>query len=142
MPPVSRRNYAGVIYNALQLNVNAIHNQVNKYESNAAKYEGNSEGRVHVGICRLTLHLPGSTSLKEKRQIARSLTDRVRNRFNVAVAEVDDADLRQRLTLGFSCVSNERSHADAMLSRVLDFVEESRLDVEVVDVQTEVVSGV
>ena len=97
---------------------------------------------LHVGICRLTLHLPGTNSLKEKRQIARSLTDRVRNRFNVAVAEVDDGDLRQRLTLGFSCVSNERSHVDAMLSNLLNFVEESRLDIDVLDVQTEVISGV
>ncbi len=97
---------------------------------------------MHIGICRLTLHLPGTNSLKEKRQIARSLTDRVRNRFNVAVAEVADTDLRQRLTLGFSCVSNERGHADAMLSNLLDFVEQSRLDVEVIDVQTEIVSGV
>ena len=97
---------------------------------------------MHVGICKLTLYLPESSSLKEKRQIARSLTARVRNRFNVAVAEVDDTDLRQRLTLGFSCVSNDRGHTDSMLSNLLNFVEESRLDVEVVAVQTEVVSGV
>lgn len=97
---------------------------------------------MHVGICKLTLHLPESSSLKEKRQVARSLTDRIRNRFNVAVAEVEDADLRQRLTLGVCCVSNDRGHADAMLAGVVNYVEESRLDLELLDVQSEIVSGV
>ena len=97
---------------------------------------------MHIGVCKLTLHLPEASSLKEKRQVARSLADRVRNRFNVAVAEVEDADLRQRLTLGVCCVSNDRGHADAMLSGVLNYIEESRMDVELLDVQSEIISGV
>ena len=97
---------------------------------------------MHVGICKLTLHLPEVSSLKDKRQVARSLSDRIRNRFNVAIAEVEDMDRRQRLTLGISCVSNDRGHADAMLSNLLDFVEQSRFDAELVDVQTEIVGGV
>ena len=97
---------------------------------------------MHVGICKVTLLLPEVSSLKEKRQVARSLSDRVRNRFNVAVAEVEDGDLRQRLTLGFSCVSNDRGHADAMLSNLLNFIEESRFDAEILDVQSEIIGGV
>ncbi len=97
---------------------------------------------LHIGVCRLTFHLHEVSSLKEKRQIARSMADRIRNRFNVAVAEVEDADLRQRLTLGISCVSNERAHADAMLSGVLNFVEDLRYDLELLDVQSEIISGV
>ena len=97
---------------------------------------------MHVGVCRLTLYLPEASSLKGKRQIARSLSVRIRNRFNVAVAEVEDANMRQRLTLGVCCVSNDRGHADAMLSNLLNFIEESRLDVELVGVQTEIISGV
>ena len=97
---------------------------------------------MHIGVCRLTFHLHEVSSLKEKRQIARSLTDRLRNRYNVAVAEVEDSDLRQRLTLGISCVSNERAHADAMLSGILNFVEDLRLDLELLDVQSEIISGV
>ena len=97
---------------------------------------------MHVGICKLTLHLPEASSLKEKRQVARSLSDRIRNRFNVAVAEVEDTDRRQRLTLGVSCVSNDRGHADSILSSVLDFVEQSRFDAEVVGVQSEIIGGV
>lgn len=97
---------------------------------------------MHVGICKVTLLLPEVSSLKEKRQVARSLSDRVRNRFNVAAAEVEDADLRQRLTLGFSCVSNDRGHVDAMLSNLLNFIEESRFDAEILDVQSEIIGGV
>ena len=97
---------------------------------------------MHVGICRLTFHLPEVSSLKEKRQIARSLNDRIRNRFNMAVAEVDDANLRQRLTLGVCCVSNDRAHADAMLSNLINFIEETRTDTDLVDLQTEIISGI
>ncbi len=97
---------------------------------------------MHVGICKLTLRLPEVSNLKEKRQIARSLGDRIRKRFNMAVAEVDDTDLRQRLTLGVCCVSNDRAHADAMLSNLINFIEETRSDTELVDIQTEIVSGI
>ena len=97
---------------------------------------------MHVGICKLTFHLPEASSLKEKRQIAKSLSDRIRNRFNVAVAEVEDADLRQRLTFGISCVSNDRGHADSVLSAVLDYVERSRFDAEILDIQSEIIGGV
>ena len=45
---------------------------------------------MHIGVCRIMLHLPDSASLKDKRQVARSLSARIRNTFNVAVAEVAD----------------------------------------------------
>ena len=97
---------------------------------------------MHIGVCRLKAHLPGSGSLKSKRQVARSLTTRLRNQFNVAVAEVEDNDLWQRLTLGICCVSNDSAHADEMLSRVVSFVEDFRGDLEILDYETEIISGV
>ena len=97
---------------------------------------------MHIGVCRLKTHLPESGSLKAKRQVARSLTTRLRNQFNVAVAEVDDNDLWQRLTLGVCCVSNDSAHANEMLSRVVNFVEEFRGDLELLDYETEIISGV
>jgi uncharacterized protein YlxP (DUF503 family) len=96
---------------------------------------------LHVGICRLMTHLPESSNLKAKRQVTRSLTARIRNQFNVAVAEVDDNDLWQRLTLGICCVSNDSAHANEMLSRVVSFVEELRSDLVLLDYETEVISG-
>lgn len=97
---------------------------------------------MHLGVCRIMLHLPESSSLKDKRQVARSLSARIRNKFNVAVAEVEDQELWQRLTLGVCCVSTDAAHANEMVSKVVAFVEESRRDLELLDYQTEIISGV
>ena len=96
---------------------------------------------MHVGICLVRLSLPANHGLKDKRKIAESIVSRVRNKFNVAVAEVDDNDLWQRLTLGISCVSNDGRHANEVLSRVVHHIEESREDVEFLDYELEIVSG-
>jgi len=90
----------------------------------------------------LTLYLPDSRSLKDKRQVARSLTARISSKFNVAVAEEADDKRRQNLTLLVCAVSNEADHANEMLSQVVDFVEEVRPDVAVLATQVEMISGV
>jgi hypothetical protein len=91
-----------------------------------------------VGACRVTLHLPASHSLKEKRQVVRSLLERLRNRFDLAVAEVEDQDRWQIATLGFVCVSNSASIADEVLTRALDYIENTRLDATVTEVAKEI----
>ena len=85
--------------------------------------------------------MPDSHSLKAKRQVARSVATRIRNQFNVTVAEADDNDLWQRLTLGICCWSNDAKHANAILSNVVAFVEKSRDDLELLDYETEIISG-
>ena len=85
--------------------------------------------------------MPDSHSLKAKRQIARSVATRIRNQFNVTVAEADDNDLWQRLTLGICCLSNDTKHANEILSNVVAFVEKSRDDLELLDYETEIISG-
>lgn len=97
---------------------------------------------MQIGVCRVSLFLPGVQSLKGKRQIARSITSRIRNQFNVAVSEVEDQDLWQRLTLGICCVSNDAGHANQVLSNVVSFVEDQRRDLEVLDYETEIINGV
>ncbi len=97
---------------------------------------------MHLGVCRIMLHLPDSGSLKDKRQVARSLSVRIRNKFNVAVAEVEDQELRQRLTLAVCCVSTDSAHANEIISKVVAFVDESRRDLELLDYETEIISGV
>ena len=96
---------------------------------------------LHIGFCRLELHLPDSQSLKSKRQISRSVTAKIRNQFNVAVAEVADNELWQRLTLGVCCLSNDPRHANEILSKVVAYVEQSRDDLELLDYETEIISG-
>ena len=88
------------------------------------------------------LHLPEADSLKDKRQVARSLTARIRNTFNVAVAEVEDQQLWQRLTLAVCCISTDPSHANEMVSKIVEFVQESHRDLELLDYETEIISGV
>ncbi len=85
-----------------------------------------------VGILKVDLHIPGNNSLKGKRQVLRSLKDRMKGRFNVSVAEVGGEDLWQRATLGIAVVSNDRSHANRVLSKVVDLIESSG-PVDVVD---------
>ena len=97
---------------------------------------------MHIGVCRLMLYLPDAQTLKAKRQVVRSITTRVRNQFNVAVAEVEDNDLWQRLTLGICCVSNDSSHANEVLSKVIAFVEGARGDLELLDYNIEIIPGV
>src|SRR6266436_1603327 len=95
---------------------------------------------MHVGVARLTLHLPENASLKGKRTVVKSVAQRVRNRFNVAVAEVDTQDMWQVITLGIVCVSDDKRHANEMLNKVIDFVESERLDAEVGEVDVELIA--
>ena len=97
---------------------------------------------MHIGVCRVTLHLPDSQSLKSRRQVARSLTARIRNKFNVAVAEDADNDRWQRLTLLVCAASSEAAHANEMLSQIVSFVEATRPDLELLDYEVELISGV
>jgi len=79
---------------------------------------------VVVGALTLTLHVPESHSLKEKRQVVGSLLARLRRQFNVAAAEVDDQDTWQLATLAVVCVSGDRRHVDEMCQKVLRWVED------------------
>ncbi|HEX8821755.1 MAG TPA: DUF503 domain-containing protein [Archangium sp.] len=79
---------------------------------------------MFVCVARLTLQIPESGSLKAKRQVLRRITDRVKARFNVAVAEVDDQDLWQKATLAMAVVGNERRHVDEQMEKIIHFVEE------------------
>lgn len=80
-----------------------------------------------VGVLRLELRLPGAHSLKEKRRVVRALTARVRNRFNVSIAECADQDLWQRALLGIAQVGNEEPHVDACLRQVVRFIDAQHL---------------
>ncbi len=93
---------------------------------------------MHVGVCRIRFRLPENLSLKGKRRVLKSITTRVGSKFNVSVAEVDDQDLWQLATLGISCVSNNKRHANQVLSRVVDFITDSRFEVEILDYEIEI----
>jgi uncharacterized protein len=73
-----------------------------------------------VGLLTLELHIPDAQSLKEKRQVLRSLKDKLRRQFNVAVAELDHQDVWQRSVIGIVTLSNEDRHVQETLQKVLD----------------------
>ena len=76
-----------------------------------------------VGIMRLTLYLPENHSLKGKRQVLRAIKDRVRNKFNVSIAESDGHDLWQRAELGICQVGSDRAFVDSALREVVNFID-------------------
>jgi uncharacterized protein len=73
-----------------------------------------------VGLLTLELYIPDAQSLKDKRQVLRSLKDRLRREFNVAVAELDHHDVWQRSVVGIVTLSNEEKHVAEVLQKVLD----------------------
>jgi uncharacterized protein YlxP (DUF503 family) len=80
---------------------------------------------VVVGTLRLEVLIPNSYSLKDKRRVVRSLLDRLRHRFRVAAAEVEDNEVHNHAVLGFAAVSNDVRHAQSVLTQVVEFVRNS-----------------
>ncbi|MFL5760208.1 MAG: DUF503 domain-containing protein [Thermomicrobiales bacterium] len=78
---------------------------------------------ITIGIARITLYLDESFSLKDKRHVIRSIIQRVRNKFNVSIAEVGDLNDMRVASIVAVCVSNSSPHVDEMLARVISFIE-------------------
>jgi uncharacterized protein YlxP (DUF503 family) len=72
-----------------------------------------------VGLLTLELHIPDAQSLKDKRQIVRSLKDKLRGKFNVAVSELEYHDTWQRSVVGVVTLSNEEQHVEESLQKIL-----------------------
>ena len=73
-----------------------------------------------VGTLRVRLLLREARTLKDKRQVVKSIKDRLRNHFNVSVAEVDELDNRQIAVLGVAMVSNESHHVKSALGQLVE----------------------
>lgn len=83
-----------------------------------------------IGICSLKLMIYESYSLKDKRQVLKSIIERIKSRFNVSIAEIDLNDKWQNAVIGFACVTNNTNHANQILSNVIKFIDEdSRVEI-------------
>ena len=80
---------------------------------------------MYIVSAKLTFWIPQAGSLKDKRQVARSLIDKARRRFNASIAEVGTQDVHQTLTIGAAVVSGEAAHARRSLDEIIRFMEES-----------------
>jgi uncharacterized protein len=77
-----------------------------------------------VGAARIVLLIPENMSLKGKRKVVKSIMQRVRNTFNVSIAETGDNDLWQRAELGISTVGNDASFINSRLDKAINHIEE------------------
>ncbi|OGN95887.1 MAG: hypothetical protein A2Y89_03595 [Chloroflexi bacterium RBG_13_51_18] len=94
---------------------------------------------MNVGVARVSLRIPENMDLKGKRQVIKSIIGRVKSRFDVAVAEVDDNDSWQAAAIGICCISNNKRHSNEVLSKVVSFIEKSRFDIEFLDYSIEII---
>jgi len=89
-----------------------------------------------IGILTIELLVPGAGSLKEKRMAVRSIKEKLRNRFNVSVAELEDHDKWQRVLLGIATLGAEKRFINSVLDKAAELVRSSR-GVEIADYQIE-----
>jgi len=92
-----------------------------------------------IGVCTLELSIPTANSLKDKRGVVKSVAARLRNEFNIAVAEVDMLDSWRTATIAAVTVSSDKDYAHGLLTRVALWVERHRLDCELVDYEIELI---
>ncbi|HVX28907.1 MAG TPA: DUF503 domain-containing protein [Nitrolancea sp.] len=91
-----------------------------------------------LGTAQLTLHIPAAQSLKDRRRVVKSIMQRVRNRFDVAIADIDEQQQWQAATLGIVAVANSSRHVETVVQQVINFVEENIPEGYVADVRTDV----
>ena len=92
-----------------------------------------------VGICTLELSLPGNDSLKDKRSVLKPLLIQLRREFNVSAAEVGSQDAWRSAVVGVATVSNDAAYAHGLFEKLVEWIQHTHLDVEVVDWQIEIV---
>ena len=92
-----------------------------------------------IGCCSIKFYLHGNNSLKGKRRVVRAIKDRLKNDFNVSVAEVGNQDVWQSLHIGISAVSSDKSYMVGLMTKVVDAIDRMNL-AEIVDYKTEILS--
>ena len=91
-----------------------------------------------IGTAQLSIQIPEARSLKDRRRVVKSLVERVRARFDVAIAEIDDQQYWQSARIGVVAVSNSSKHVDEVIQQVISFVGQNLRDGYLADVHTEI----
>jgi uncharacterized protein len=92
-----------------------------------------------IGFCSIKFYLNGNHSLKGKRRVVRVIKDRLKNDFNVSVAEMSDQNVWQSLHIGISAVGSDHPYMDGLMSKILDALDRMNL-AEIVDCKTELLN--
>ena len=91
---------------------------------------------MHIGTLTVVLYLHAAESLKDKRQVLKSLIETTRQKFNISIAEVDDLDKWRKATIGIACVANDKAFVNRVLDKVVNTLENNPA-VEVGEVELE-----
>lgn len=78
-----------------------------------------------IGAIKIKIYIPWAHSLKEKRMVVKSICAKVRNKFNVSIAEIGEQDVHQTIVLGVSCVTTDNAQTDSIIDHVINFIESS-----------------
>ncbi|GIM29635.1 hypothetical protein CPJCM30710_23010 [Clostridium polyendosporum] len=90
-----------------------------------------------IGTARVTIKIPWSQSLKDKRMVARSIIAKTKNKFNASISEIEHHDNHKLLVLGVACVTNNTRHANSSIDEIINFIYGST-DAMVEDVEIEI----
>jgi uncharacterized protein len=91
-----------------------------------------------IGACRVDFHIAHAQSLKDKRRVVKSIKERLKNQYNVSIAEIGALDSWQRAELAFVCVSNDRARVDRLLATMVDKIRNDPM-VSLIDYSTEII---
>lgn len=90
---------------------------------------------MYIASAKLTFYIPYANSLKDKRQVRRSVIEKAQHRFNASIVEVDTQDIPRTLTIGIAIASSSYPHAQNYLEEIIHFIEE-HTDAELVKIET------
>lgn len=91
-----------------------------------------------IATGRIALIADWCHSLKEKRMVVKSIIDKVHNKFNVSISEIEDMDIYNSIVLGIACVSNSTAHGDSVIQNVINFIENTT-EAVIVSIGTEII---
>jgi len=91
---------------------------------------------MKILLMKITLRASWVHSLKEKRMVVKSIVQRLKNKFNISVAEVAEQDIHQTIVIGISAVCGSSAQVDSTMENIIDFVE-ANTDAELIDIQRE-----
>lgn len=94
--------------------------------------------RIFTATAELDILIEGSQSLKDKRRILNSIFKRLKNKFNLALAEIDYHDLWQRSIVGIACISNSSTQSESQIDAIIRFLDEE-MDLEIIDIERNII---
>ena len=96
---------------------------------------------MKILIIKVTLRASWSHSLKEKRMVVKSIVQKLKNKFNISVAEIADQDIHQTIVIGITGICATSAQLDSTMENILTFIE-SNTDAEIINIENEHISSI